>query len=149
MSVENRVPSVRKQKIKKNHTKTRLIIFLILALALLLVAVFAQQALPLMIQMHRIPPCHCARQVRHILPEQTGLAGICFHVFCRASDKWVFGNTFSGSDYHGDWNCGRRLMRLLWRYLGLCNHAYFRYMSGISGFGFCACYCSIIKRRAT
>ena len=46
MSVENRVPSVRKQKIKKNHTKTRLIIFLILALALLLVAVFAQQLCP-------------------------------------------------------------------------------------------------------
>mgnify|MGYP003376060057 CR=1 FL=1 len=46
MSVENRVPSVRKQKIKKNHTKTRLIIFLILALALLLVAIFAQQLCP-------------------------------------------------------------------------------------------------------
>lgn len=41
MSVENRVPSVRKQKIKKNHTKTRLIIFLILALALLLVAILS------------------------------------------------------------------------------------------------------------
>lgn len=46
MSVEKRVPSVRKQKIKKNHTKTRLVVFLILALALLLVAVFAQQLCP-------------------------------------------------------------------------------------------------------
>lgn len=46
MSVEKKISSVRKQKIRKNHIKTRLILFLILAAGLLLVAVFAQQICP-------------------------------------------------------------------------------------------------------
>lgn len=46
MSVEKKISSVRKQKIKKNHIKIRLILFLILAAGLLLVAVFAQQICP-------------------------------------------------------------------------------------------------------
>lgn len=40
------MPSLRKQKIRKNHTKTRLVVFLILAAGLLLTAVFAQQICP-------------------------------------------------------------------------------------------------------
>ena len=43
MSQEKKMPSLRKQKIRKNHTKTRLVVFLILAAGLLLTAVFAQQ----------------------------------------------------------------------------------------------------------
>ena len=46
MSQEKKMPSLRKQKIRKNHTKTRLVVFLILAAGLLLTAVFAQQICP-------------------------------------------------------------------------------------------------------
>lgn len=46
MSQEKKRPSLRKQKIRKNHTKTRLVVFLILAAGLLLTAVFAQQICP-------------------------------------------------------------------------------------------------------
>ena len=46
MSQEKTMPSLRKQKIRKNHTKTRLVVFLILAAGLLLTAVFAQQICP-------------------------------------------------------------------------------------------------------
>lgn len=46
MSQEKKMPSLRKQKIRKNHTKTRLVVFLILAAGLLLAAVFAQQICP-------------------------------------------------------------------------------------------------------
>lgn len=46
MSQEKKMPSLRKQKIRKNHTKTRLVVFLILATGLLLTAVFAQQICP-------------------------------------------------------------------------------------------------------
>lgn len=46
MSADKKIPSVRKQKIKKNHIRTRFIFFLILALILLLAAIFAQQICP-------------------------------------------------------------------------------------------------------
>lgn len=46
MSQEKKMPSLRKQKIRKNHTKTRLVVFLILAAGLLLTAVFSQQICP-------------------------------------------------------------------------------------------------------
>lgn len=46
MSQEKKMPSLRKQKIRKNHTKTRLVVFLVLAAGLLLTAVFAQQICP-------------------------------------------------------------------------------------------------------
>ena len=46
MSQEKKMPSLRKQKIRKNHTTTRLVVFLILAAGLLLTAVFAQQICP-------------------------------------------------------------------------------------------------------
>ena len=46
MSQEKKMPSLRKQKIRQNHTKTRLVVFLILAAGLLLTAVFAQQICP-------------------------------------------------------------------------------------------------------
>ena len=46
MSQEKKMPSLRKQKIRKNHTKTRLVVFLILAAGVLLTAVFAQQICP-------------------------------------------------------------------------------------------------------
>lgn len=39
-------PTVRVQKIKKNHAKTRLLIFLLMAAALLLVVIFAEQLCP-------------------------------------------------------------------------------------------------------
>ena len=47
MSVENRVPSVRKQKIKKNHTKTRLIIFPDFSAGVAFGCCFCTAALPL------------------------------------------------------------------------------------------------------
>lgn len=46
MSQEKKMSSLRKQKIRKNHTKTRLVVFLILAAGLLLTAVFSQQICP-------------------------------------------------------------------------------------------------------
>lgn len=46
MSAEKNTPSVRKQKVRKNRSKVRLLFFLVLAAALLLAAVFAQQICP-------------------------------------------------------------------------------------------------------
>lgn len=46
MNGARKEPTVRVQKIKKNHAKTRLVIFLFMALALLLVVIFAEQICP-------------------------------------------------------------------------------------------------------
>lgn len=46
MNEEKKAPTVRIQKIKKNHIKARLLVFLLLTAALLLVAVFAEQICP-------------------------------------------------------------------------------------------------------
>lgn len=46
MKEEKAIPSVRKQKVKKSHMKGRLLFFLLLAGALMLVAIFAQYLCP-------------------------------------------------------------------------------------------------------
>lgn len=46
MSTEEKKVTIRKQKVKKNHVRTRLIVFLVMALALVLVAVFARWLCP-------------------------------------------------------------------------------------------------------
>lgn len=46
MSEGKKEPTVRIQKMKKNHAKTRLIIFILMAVALLLVVIFAEQLCP-------------------------------------------------------------------------------------------------------
>jgi peptide/nickel transport system permease protein len=46
VSTEEKKVTIRKQKVKKNHVRTRLIVFLVMALALVLVAVFARWLCP-------------------------------------------------------------------------------------------------------
>ena len=46
MSTNEKNPTVRRQKTRKNHRKARLLFFLFLTAALLLVVIFAQQICP-------------------------------------------------------------------------------------------------------
>ena len=59
--------SVRKQKIRRNRIKARLLFFLLLVVALLLVVVFAEQICPFL----------CRRRAFPTLLVRTALAGIC------------------------------------------------------------------------
>ena len=72
--------TVRKQKIKKNHIREKLIFFTILTLILLIVAAVARKLCPYD-PMRRIFFWHRNRRVRNIFWEQTVMEEICFQEF--------------------------------------------------------------------
>ena len=78
MSGKNNI-TVRKQKIRKNHTKAKLVFFLVLTALLLFVAAFAKY-LCLMILMPRIWHLPRNRRDRSIYSGQTVMEEICFPV---------------------------------------------------------------------
>ena len=71
--------TVRVQKIKKNHIKQKLIFFLILAIGLVIVALFSERLCPY-VHTPRICPVPFSLQVWPIQWEQIHMEGICFRV---------------------------------------------------------------------
>lgn len=73
---QNKNVTVRVQKIKKNHIKQKLIFFLILAIGLVILAIFQSISVH-MILMHRIWQVHFSPPVFSILWEQIHMEEIC------------------------------------------------------------------------
>ena len=73
---QNKNVTVRVQKIKKNHIKQKLIFFLILAIGLVILAIFSEHLCPYAL-MHRIWQVHFSPPVFSILWEQIHMGEIC------------------------------------------------------------------------
>ena len=73
---QNKNVTVRVQKIKKNHIKQKLVFFLILAIGLVILAVFSEHLCPMTL-MHRIWQVHFSPPVFSILWEQIHMGEIC------------------------------------------------------------------------
>mgnify|MGYP000473610643 FL=1 len=73
---QNKNVTVRVQKIKKNHIKQKLIFFLILAIGLVILAIFSEHLCPYDL-MHRIWQVHFSPPVFSILWEQIHMGEIC------------------------------------------------------------------------
>ena len=73
---QNKNVTVRVQKIKKNHIKQKLVFFLILAIGLVILAVFQSISVHMTL-MHRIWQVHFSPPVFSILWEQIHMEGIC------------------------------------------------------------------------
>ena len=73
---QNKNVTVRVQKIKKNHIKQKLVFFLILAIGLVILAVFSEHLCPYDL-MHRIWQVRFSHPVFSILWEQIHMEEIC------------------------------------------------------------------------
>ena len=73
---QNKDVTVRAQKIKKSHIKTKLIVFLVLAIGLVILAVFSDQLCPYDPYAQELASA-CSRRVCSTLWEQIHMEEIC------------------------------------------------------------------------
>lgn len=135
MSGEKKI-TVRKQKIRKNHTRAKLIFFLILTAVLLLIAAFAKYLCPYdpyaqdltLAQKAAMPGASSGNRPlwqRYAVKSD-------YRKYCE-----YLRNTDPGSCDHGCGNCDRNFMWLERRKNRGSPYAYFRSFSAFSGTCFC------------